>query len=121
LLPYAAFCALRDRFGTPDPTMWKEYAVFSQAVLNRALDEFKDEVDLNCYIQFNLDRQMRAVHEYANANGVALKGDIPIGISRTSVDAWVNPQLFYMDCQAGAPPDDFSVLGENWGFPTYNW
>lgn len=121
LLPYAAFCALRDRFGTPDPTMWKEYAVFSQAVLDRALDEFKDEVDLNCYIQFNLDRQMRAVHEYANANGVALKGDIPIGISRTSVDAWVNPQLFYMDCQAGAPPDDFSVLGQNWGFPTYNW
>ncbi|MDE5636325.1 MAG: 4-alpha-glucanotransferase, partial [Muribaculaceae bacterium] len=46
---------------------------------------------------------------------------IPIGISRTSVDAWTNPQLFYLDSQAGAPPDDFSILGQNWGFPTYNW
>ena len=64
---------------------------------------------------------MRKVHEYATSKGVALKGDIPIGISRTSVDAWVYPDLFYMDCQAGAPPDEFSVLGQNWGFPTYNW
>ena len=55
------------------------------------------------------------------SKGVAFKGDIPIGISRTSVDAWINPRLFNMDCQAGAPPDDFSVLGQNWGFPTYNW
>ena len=64
---------------------------------------------------------MRHVHEYAKAKGVALKGDIPIGISRTSADAWQEPRLFNLDCQAGAPPDDFSVLGQNWGLPTYNW
>lgn len=52
---------------------------------------------------------------------MVLKGDIPIGIGRFSVDAWQHPDLFNMDCQAGAPPDDFSVLGQNWGFPTYNW
>jgi len=50
-----------------------------------------------------------------------LKGDIPIGIFRNSVDAWTTPQLFNMDMQAGAPPDDFSVTGQNWGSPTYNW
>ena len=64
---------------------------------------------------------MRHVRDYAHSKGVAIKGDIPIGISRTSVDAWISPRLFNMDCQAGAPPDDFSVLGQNWGFPTYNW
>ena len=64
---------------------------------------------------------MREVRDYAHAHGVVLKGDIPIGISRTSVDAWVYPELFNMDSSAGAPPDDFSVMGQNWGFPTYNW
>lgn len=121
LLPYAAFCALRDHYGTPDFSKWSSEAVYSGEVLKRVVAEHKDAVDLSCYVQYHLDKQMRAVHAYANAHGVALKGDIPIGISRTSVDAWVNPSLFYMDCQAGAPPDDFSVLGQNWGFPTYNW
>ncbi|HMU04072.1 MAG TPA: 4-alpha-glucanotransferase, partial [Saprospiraceae bacterium] len=52
---------------------------------------------------------------------VVLKGDLPIGIYRYSCDAWVAPELYNMDEQAGAPPDDYAVLGQNWGFPTYNW
>ncbi|HMD00686.1 MAG TPA: 4-alpha-glucanotransferase, partial [Ferruginibacter sp.] len=43
------------------------------------------------------------------------------GIGRNSVDAWMEPELYHMHQQAGAPPDDFSVKGQNWGFPTYNW
>ncbi len=121
LEPYAAFCTLRDSFGTPDFGKWGEYRKYSPEILASVLKENPDEIQFVEYQQFHLDRQMRKVHEYANAKGIALKGDIPIGISRTSVDAWVYPDLFYMDCQAGAPPDDFSVLGQNWGFPTYNW
>lgn len=54
-------------------------------------------------------------------NGIVLKGDLPIGVNRTSIDAWTEPQYFNMNGQAGAPPDDFSVNGQNWMFPTYNW
>ena len=36
-------------------------------------------------------------------------------------DAWQEPELYHMDTQAGAPPDDFAIKGQNWGFPTYNW
>lgn len=79
------------------------------------------EVSLVYFIQYHLHLQMSEVRNYARQEGVVLKGDIPIGISRTSVDAWVNPHLFHLDSQAGAPPDDFSVSGQNWGFPTYNW
>jgi len=121
LKPYAAFCVLRDKFGTPDFTKWGEYAAYSDKVLARVVAENSKAVDRVCYVQYHLDRQMRHVHDYATSHGVALKGDIPIGISRTSADAWVDTRLFYMDCQAGAPPDDFSVTGQNWGFPTYNW
>ncbi len=121
LLPYAAFCVLRDKFGTPDFKQWGNFAEYSDKVLKKVLSTNRDAIDLVCYTQYHLDRQMRYVHDYAASKGVALKGDIPIGISRTSVDAWTDPRLFNMDCQAGAPPDDFSVLGQNWGFPTYNW
>jgi len=124
LVPYAAFCALRDRFGTPDFSEWGEYAVYDAArIAEYAAEgsEHYDEVAFNYFVQYHLHRQLSEVRNYAHSRGVVLKGDIPIGISRTSADAWVDPDLFNMDCQAGAPPDDFSVLGQNWGFPTYDW
>lgn len=121
LLPYAAFCFLRDKFNTPNFSDWGKYAVYDDKKVAKLINDNKDEIDYVCYLQFHLDRQMQIVHRYANENGIAIKGDIPIGISRDSVDAWKDTRLFNMDCQAGAPPDDFSVMGQNWGFPTYNW
>ncbi|KAL6988101.1 4-alpha-glucanotransferase dpe2 [Sarracenia purpurea var. burkii] len=53
--------------------------------------------------------------------GVVLKGDLPIGVDRNSVDTWVSPNLFRMNTSTGAPPDYFDKNGQNWGFPTYNW
>ena len=121
LTPYAAFCVLRDLNGTPDMSKWGEYAEYRPEMLEGFIRDHEKDINYVYYIQYHLDRQMREVHDYARAHGVAIKGDIPIGISRHSVDAWISPRLFNLDCQAGAPPDDFSVLGQNWGFPTYNW
>ena len=69
----------------------------------------------------SLDRQLREAHDYARSKGVAIKGDIPIGVSRTGVDVWMSPRLFDTGSSAGAPPDDFSTTGQNWGFPIYDW
>lgn len=79
------------------------------------------QIELHYFLQYHLDKQLRNAVDYLHEKGVALKGDIPIGIGRDSVDAWMNPELFNMDCQAGAPPDAFATEGQNWGFPTYNW
>ncbi len=73
------------------------------------------------YVQYVLDAQLKAAHDHAQAMHVVLKGDIPIGISRYGVDAWMQPELFNMNGQTGAPPDAYSDKGQNWGFPTYNW
>ncbi|MDE6453360.1 MAG: 4-alpha-glucanotransferase [Muribaculaceae bacterium] len=121
LVPYAAFCVLRDRYQTPDFSQWPEHAVYDAEAVRAFAAANSAEIDYVCYLQYHLDKQMRHVAAYARSRGIAIKGDIPIGISRTSADAWQSPELFNMDCQAGAPPDDFSVLGQNWGFPTYNW
>ena len=121
LRPYAIFCALRDEKGTPDFSRWGAMAKYTKAKAAKYEKENAEAVAFHCFVQFHLSKQLREVRDYAHANGVVLKGDIPIGISRTSVDAWVYPELFNMDSSAGAPPDDFSVMGQNWGFPTYNW
>ena len=77
--------------------------------------------DFYRYMQFVLDTQMRLAHEHARTLGVMLKGDIPIGVNRYGCDVEMEPRYFNMNGQAGAPPDNFSADGQNWGFPTYNW
>lgn len=121
LLPYAAWCVLRDRFNTPDMNSWGEYAVYEKDTVDRFIEENREETDYVRFVQFMLDSQLKSACDYAHKLGVAIKGDIPIGISRCSVDAWLHPELFNLDCTAGAPPDDFAVHGQNWGFPTYRW
>lgn len=121
LVPYAAWRTLRDRFNTPDTAEWGEYAAYSPAKVAALCKECPDETGYFLWEQYHLDKQLRDVRDYAHQHGVVLKGDIPIGVGRESVDTWKDPRLFNLDCQAGAPPDDFSVLGQNWGFPTYNW
>lgn len=121
LMPYAAFCVLRDMNGTPDFTKWKTNRKYNAKKIAAFCEENKAEVDFWCFVQYHLDAQLSEVCRYAHSRGVVLKGDLPIGISRTSVDAWLYPELFHMDSQAGAPPDAFAEDGQNWGFPTYNW
>ncbi len=121
LTPYAAFCVLRDRNNTPEFERWGEYATYDADKIADFISRNTSDINFVYYLQYFLDKQMLHVRDYAHAHCVAIKGDIPIGISRTSVDAWMYPHLFFLDSQAGAPPDDFSVLGQNWGFPTYNW
>ena len=121
LLPYAVFCVLRDRFGTPDFATWGEWSHCSKRKVQAFVREHPEETGFYCFLQFLLDRQLREAVDYAHRKGVAFKGDLPIGVSRFSVDAWQHPELFHLDSQAGAPPDAFAEDGQNWGFPTYNW
>lgn len=124
LVPYAQYCYLRDTYGNVDFNTWKGHEVWHEkdreTLLNARTKEYK-EVAFYYYVQYVLHVQMRAAHEYAMARGVILKGDIPIGVNRKGCDVWHEPHYFNLNLQAGAPPDSFSVNGQNWGFPTYNW
>jgi 4-alpha-glucanotransferase len=124
LVPYAAFCYLRDKHSTPDFTLWKLHSRYDAAAIRKYTSPGTrqyDSIALQYFIQYHLHGQLREAADYAHENGVVMKGDIPIGIYRYSCDAWIEPRLYHMEMQAGAPPDDFAVKGQNWGFPTYNW
>lgn len=124
LAPYAHYCYLRDFYGTCVFSEWPDHKQWNEAdrkALSNPKSELYNKVAFYYYMQFVLDQQMRSAHEYARARGVILKGDIPIGVNRNGCDVWHEPEYFHLDSQAGAPPDAFSVNGQNWGLPTYNW
>ena len=124
LLPYAAFSYLRDQYGTPNFSQWpehNEYHADEIAAMCIPESDCYEEIAFYYYIQYNLHIQLLDAGNYAREKGIIFKGDIPIGISRNSVEAWIEPYYFNMNGQAGAPPDAFSTNGQNWEFPTYNW
>ena len=124
LKPYAAFCTLRDHFGTLDYAQWGEYSHYAPSTVQSFFEpkhEWYRIALLHCFVQYHLHLQLTEAVSHLHQLGVSLKGDLPIGVRRHSVDTWMEPELFSMDFQAGAPPDMFSDLGQNWELPTYNW
>ena len=93
LTDYAQYCAERDGNGT----------------------------EIHLFLQYHCDKQLREAVKALHDKGLLLKGDIPIGVNPSGVDVKSYPNLFNLDVQVGAPPDDFSAEGQNWGFPSYNW
>ena len=124
LLPYAAFCFFRDKHETSDFTQWKTNSVYKEDEIEKLCSHKSkqfSQVAFWFFVQYHLHLQLKEAVKYAHKKGIALKGDIPIGVYRNGCDAWTSPGLYHMEEQAGAPPDDFALKGQNWGFPTYNW
>jgi len=89
---------------------------------------FEEFVRYFKYIQWVAMTQWRAVREEFDKLGMALMGDIPVGVSIYSADVWAEPEIFDKTRSSGAPPekvfksDPFTEnWGQNWGFPLYNW
>lgn len=124
LVPYAAFCYLRDEYGTVNYNDWPAYKHFKQSDIDELVaekSEAYDDIAIHYFVQYHLHLQLQDAKAYAHKNGIIIKGDIAIGVFRYGADAWQNPHLYNMNLQAGAPPDDFAIKGQNWSFPTYNW
>ena len=124
LKPYAVFCFLRDKYHTSDYSQWEEDATYNSKRIDQycqAKHKNFEEVALHFFTQYYLDKQLSESIKYLHKKGIAVKGDIPIGVNRNSVDVWVQPELFDCSGCAGAPPDYFAKTGQIWGFPIYNW
>ncbi len=124
LIPYSAWAVLRDRHGTPDFRRWGGDATYRpervDAMAEPGSPDYGD-LRFHWFVQYHLQRQLTAAADYARGRGVALKGDLPIGVAPESVEVWRQPELFHVGAQTGAPPDAFAVRGQNWEFPTYDW
>src|SRR5262249_38762875 len=97
LIPYSAFCFLRDKFSTADFTQWENYSVYNKDEIEKLCQpgsESYHEIAFWWFIQYHLHLQLKEATDHAHKKGVALKGDLPIGVSRNSCDAWMHPELF---------------------------
>ena len=127
VVPYAAFMTLKAlNEGKPWWEWDKKFVRYETAIEH--CSEFSKETDFYVFTQYIFFTQWRKLKEYANSKDIAVLGDMPIYVSRDSVDVWSNRELFQINEKnlapthvAGVPPDYFSEDGQLWGNPLYNW
>ncbi|MDR1626148.1 MAG: 4-alpha-glucanotransferase [Spirochaetia bacterium] len=121
--PYALFCVLKEKNGGASWTTWKNLKEVSEKDIESAWGEKagKSGLVFHAWLQMRLEEQLRAAAQELDGMGVLLKGDIPIMMCEDSADVWAYPKLFIRSLRAGAPPDMYSPIGQNWGFPIYDW
>lgn len=81
--------------------------------------EHAELVDLHCWLQFELDRQLADAARAGRAAGMrlGLYQDLAIGSSGGGSDAWAYPHLLLHGVSIGAPPDLLGPQGQDWGLP----
>ena len=115
LRPYAAFCYLRDLFGSAEHTQWGLLGTAAPELIERLTSADAphfEAIEFTFYVQWHLHLQLLAAAQHARRRRVALKGDLPIGVDKRSVDTWLAPRCFRMNTSTGAPPDGFDPGGQ---------
>ncbi len=118
---YALFKVLLCRFNSAWESWPEDCRSLSAEKRTQLLEEHREEIAFHTALQYFSFQQLQQVRLYAENQGVFIKGDVPILISRNSADVWHAPHFFDLNRTAGAPPDQYSVEGQNWGFPLFDW
>ena len=122
LQDYGLFKCLKDDYAHKGWFSWeKKHKNLTHSYKKKLQEEKAEEISFYIFLQFLSFSQMEEVKSYAEQKNIFLKGDIPILISPESLDVWEGRQNFDLKYSAGAPPDQFTPDGQNWGFPIYNW
>ncbi|MEO5357472.1 MAG: 4-alpha-glucanotransferase [Nitrospirae bacterium YQR-1] len=119
--PYAVYRAIKDTYEFDTWLNWEIMRDPTEADLNKYWNEHETDVMFFAWVQLELEKQLIKAAKSIEDMGLRLKGDIPILINEDSADVWYERRLFDLSGRAGAPPDMFSDIGQNWGFPCYNW
>lgn len=128
LKDFSIFMVLKDLNNLRPWYEWDdEYRIYSKEIENKIYEEHKEEFMFYMWTQFEFINEYSKLKKYANKKGIKIMGDLPIYVAFDSVEVWKYPELFELDENhypinvAGCPPDCFSVDGQLWGNPLYNW
>lgn len=125
---YALYMAVKSNFALKSWQEWDEdIKLRNKKALNYYKQALKEEIEYWIFLQYIFFYQWTKLKKYANDTGIKIIGDIPIYVAEDSADIWANAEVFMLDKEkrpiavSGCPPDDFSVSGQLWGNPIYNW
>ncbi len=125
---YSVYRILKTQHGERPWPEWDSVFTHREADAMRQVQECQREAIENVKItQFLFDQQWQTLQQYAHQNRVYLFGDMPIYIALDSADAWAHPEILLIDQNgrpshiSGVPPDYFSIDGQLWGNPLYDW
>jgi 4-alpha-glucanotransferase len=125
---YALFRTLKEARGGASWNEWERpLAMCDPAAIASAVETLAREIEAVTFAQYLFFSQWRDLRVYCNARGIRILGDAPIFVAYDSADVWANRELFKLDengapiVVAGVPPDYFSVTGQLWGNPIYDW
>jgi (1->4)-alpha-D-glucan 1-alpha-D-glucosylmutase len=122
---HALFEALQTRFHHADPSVWG-WQVWPAAYRDPGAEavaqfaaEHLDRVEFYEYLQWQADRQLEAAGRRSFELGLAvgLYQDLAVSVDRAGAEVWSNQRLYAAGAGVGAPPDDFSLNGQDWGLP----
>ncbi|WCL50878.1 4-alpha-glucanotransferase [Leptospira sp. GIMC2001] len=121
LTPYLIFKYNYNKNKGEHWSKWENHKVYDPKYLDECITENERDVFFYAWLQMIAYEQLKETKRLFSDNNLFLKGDMPILTSGNSADVWENPHYFRLDLHAGAPPDAFSDIGQNWGFPVLNW
>jgi 4-alpha-glucanotransferase len=122
LSEYALFRAVLDLHGHQPWTTWEPaLRTPGRAGLGELPAALARAARYHAWVQWLLAEQWAAVRREAAALGVRLYGDVPFMVSAQSADVWAHQNEFRLDATIGAPPDEFSEDGQDWGLPVMRW
>jgi 4-alpha-glucanotransferase len=122
---YAAFMTLERHFREKEPEMdtWKKWPAAFHNPGSRVVSTFRrqrwKELAFEKYLQWQIELQLQETDDFARQQGLVLGiyHDLAMAEDSCGSEAWAHRDLFVPNVRVGAPPDDFSQNGQDWGFP----
>jgi 4-alpha-glucanotransferase len=122
---FALYCSLDEVLHKQDRARWtwRDWPADYQSPDSAASQEFAARyartIEFYKYVQFCLDEQLAAAQAYAREAGmsIGLYHDLAVATDSCGSDLWAHRAFYVAGCRVGAPPDDFSPEGQDWGFP----
>ncbi len=124
---FALYHALQDYFFAQDNALWgwpvwpPDYRDHASSQVAAFAESNAEQVEWHIWLQWLADRQLAAASHHAEqiGLGIGLYRDLAVGVDKGGAETWMHRNLYALDCRVGCPPDDFNLLGQDWGLPPW--